>query len=131
MQGRDVVTWFRRCCGTRSSGGTGARRRSRWSATRCARRGPRSAPGWCASRVAWFGGQVSAVAVPLTAVLVLHAGPVGMGSLTALQWLPSLLFGLHAGAWVDRRGKRTTMIVADLGRAVALATIPVCYALHV
>jgi len=64
-------------------------------------------------------------------VLVLHAGAIGMGYLTALQWLPSLLFGLHAGAWVDKRGKRTTMILADLGRAVALATIPVCYALHV
>ena len=86
---------------------------------------------WGASTVSVFGDQVSSVAVPLTAVLVLHAGPVGMGYLTALQWLPSLLFGLHAGAWVDRRGKRTTMIVADLGRAAALATIPVCYALHV
>ena len=86
---------------------------------------------WGASTISVFGDQVSSVAVPLTAVLVLHAGPAGMGYLTALQWLPSLLFGLHAGAWVDRRGKRTTMILADLGRAVALATIPVCYALHV
>jgi MFS family permease len=55
-----------------------------------------------------------------------------MGYLTALQWLPSLLFGLHAGAWADLRGKRRhTMILADLGRAVVLATVPVCYALHV
>ena len=55
-----------------------------------------------------------------------------MGYLTALQWLPSLLFALHAGAWVDRRGKRRkAMILADLGRAAALATIPLCYALHV
>ncbi|HZZ53818.1 MAG TPA: MFS transporter, partial [Trebonia sp.] len=86
---------------------------------------------WGASTVSVFGDQVSSIAVPLTAVLVLHAGAIGMGYLTALQWLPSLLFGLHAGAWVDKRGKRTTMILADLGRAVALATIPVCYALHV
>jgi MFS family permease len=69
--------------------------------------------------------------VPLTAVLVLRAGPAEMGILTALQWLPSLLFGLHAGAWVDRRGnRRTMMILADLGRAAALAAIPVCYAFH-
>ena len=86
---------------------------------------------WGASTVSMFGDQVSSVAVPLTAVLVLHAGPVAMGYLTALLWLPSLLFGLHAGAWVDRRGKRKTMILADVGRAAALATIPVCYALHV
>ncbi len=79
-----------------------------------------------------FGDQVSSIAIPLTAVLVLHARAYEMGFLTALQWLPSLLFGLHAGAWVDRRGKRRhAMILADIGRAVALATIPVCYALQV
>lgn len=86
---------------------------------------------WGASTVSVFGDQVSSVAVPLTAVLVLHAGAAEMGYLTALQWLPSLLFGLHAGAWVDRRGKRATMILADLGRAGALATIPACAALHI
>jgi MFS family permease len=87
---------------------------------------------WGASTVSMFGDQVSSVAVPLTAVLVLHAGATAMGDLTALQWLPSLLFGLHAGAWLDRRGRRRhMMILADLGRAVALATIPVCYALHI
>jgi MFS family permease len=52
-----------------------------------------------------------------------------MGYLTALVWLPALLFGLHAGAWVDRRGRRrATMIGADLGRAVLLVSIPVSYA---
>jgi MFS family permease len=87
---------------------------------------------WGASTVSMFGDQVSSVALPLTAVLVLHAGAAEMGYLTALTWLPSLLFGLHAGAWVDRRGnRRTMMILADLGRAAALATIPACYALHV
>ena len=86
---------------------------------------------WGASTVSMFGDQVSSVAIPLTAVLVLHAGAAAMGYLTALQWLPSLLFGLHAGAWADRRGKRRhTMILADLGRAAVLATIPLCYALH-
>jgi MFS family permease len=86
---------------------------------------------WGASTVSMFGDQVSSVAVPLTAVLVLHARAYEMGELTALQWLPSLLFGLHAGAWVDRRGKRrSAMILADIGRSVAFATIPLCYALH-
>src|SRR6516165_8199150 len=79
-----------------------------------------------------FGDQISSIAVPLTAVLVLHAGAAAMGVLTALAWLPSLLFGMHAGAWADRRGKRRqTMIAADLGRAVLMASVPVCYALHV
>jgi MFS family permease len=87
---------------------------------------------WGASTVSMFGDQVSSVAIPLTAVLVLHAKAYEMGYLTALEWLPSLLFGLHAGAWLDRRGKRrNAMILADLGRAAAFATIPLCFAFHV
>ncbi len=87
---------------------------------------------WSAQTVSLFGDQISAVALPLLAVLVLHAGAAQMGYLNALIWLPSLLFALHAGAWVDRRGhRRVTMITADLGRALLLASIPVCYALGV
>src|SRR5271170_6875793 len=87
---------------------------------------------WTASTVSMFGDQISGIALPLAAVLVLHAGAAQMGYLTALVWLPSLLFGLHAGAWVDRRGRRrATMIGADLGRFALLASLPVCYALHV
>jgi MFS family permease len=87
---------------------------------------------WGASTISLFGDQVSSIAVPLAAVLTLHADAAAMGLLTALEWLPSLLFGMHAGAWADRRGRRRqTMIAADLGRAVLMATIPVCYALHV
>ncbi len=86
---------------------------------------------WSASAVSMFGDQVSGVALPLAAVLALHAGAAQMGYLTGLQWLPSLLFGLPAGAWVDRRGRRRqTMIAADLGRAALFASIPVAYALH-
>jgi MFS family permease len=86
---------------------------------------------WSASTISMFGDQVSGVALPLAAVLALHAGAAQMGYLTALEWLPSLLFGLPAGAWVDRRGRRRqTMIAADLGRAVLFGSIPVAYALH-
>jgi MFS family permease len=85
---------------------------------------------WSAHTVSLFGDQISSIALPLAGVLVLHAGAAQMGYLNALIWLPSLLFALHAGAWVDRRGhRRLTMIVADLGRAALLASIPVCYAL--
>ena len=87
---------------------------------------------WNAQTISMFGDQISSVAMPLAAVLVLHANAAQMGFLTALVWLPSLLFGLHAGAWVDRHGhRRATMIVADLGRFGLLASIPVCYALGV
>jgi len=84
---------------------------------------------WAAQTISMFGDQISSVAVPLAAVLALKAGAAEMGYLTALIWLPSLLFGLHAGAWVDRRGRRrATMIAADLGRFALLTSVPVCYA---
>ncbi len=86
---------------------------------------------WTAQTISMFGDQVSGIAIPLAAVLVLHASAADMGYLTALIWLPSLLFGLHAGAWVDRRGRRrVTMIAADLGRFALLASLPAAYALH-
>jgi MFS family permease len=87
---------------------------------------------WSAQTISTFGDQVSGIAIPLTGVLVLHATAADMGYLTALVWLPSLLFGLHAGAWVDRRGhRRATMIAADLGRFALLASLPAAYVLHV
>jgi MFS family permease len=87
---------------------------------------------WSAQTISMFGDQISSIALPLVAVLALHAGPAQMGVLAALVWLPNLLFGLHAGAWVDRRGhRRATMITADIGRAVLLTSVPVCYLLGV
>ena len=84
---------------------------------------------WSAQTISMFGDQISSLALPLVAVLALHANAAQMGFLAALVWLPSLLFGLHAGALVDRRGRRRlTMITADLGRAALLISIPVCYA---
>jgi MFS family permease len=87
---------------------------------------------WSGQTISMFGDQISSIVLPLVAVLTLHVSPAQMGFLASLQWLPSLLFGLHAGAWVDRRGhRRATMIVADIGRAVLLASVPACYALGV
>ena len=87
---------------------------------------------WSASTVSMVGDQVTTIAVPLTAVLSLHAGAAAMGYLTALEWLPSLLFGMHAGAWADRHGRRRQLMIAcDLGRCALLGTVPVCWALGV
>ncbi|HEY7196527.1 MAG TPA: MFS transporter [Gaiellaceae bacterium] len=84
---------------------------------------------WGAHTVSLFGDQVSLLAIPLVAVLTLDASAADMGYLTAVALAPNLLFALHAGAWVDRRGKRRiTMIVCDLGRAALLVSVPVAYA---
>ncbi len=52
-----------------------------------------------------------------------------MGYLIAAELVPNLFFALHAGAWVDRRGRRRRMMIAtDLGRGALIATIPLAYA---
>jgi MFS family permease len=85
---------------------------------------------WSGQTISLFGDQISALALPLLAVLGAGAGAAEMGYLTAAGLLPSLLFSLIAGAWVDRRPvKRRIMIAADLGRAALLFTVPVLYLL--
>jgi MFS family permease len=77
-----------------------------------------------------LGDQISLLALPLTAVLVLHAGATRMSLLTTIALAPNLLFALHAGSWIDRRAqRRRTMIAADVGRALLVATVPVATAL--
>jgi len=84
---------------------------------------------WVGQTVSLFGDQVTLIALPLTAVLILDAGPAQMGYLVAAELAPNLLFSLHAGAWIDRRGRRReAMIATDLGRAALIATIPIAYA---
>ncbi|MBE1612053.1 MFS transporter [Actinopolymorpha pittospori] len=80
---------------------------------------------WTGQASSSFGSAVTTVAMPLTAVVVLHASPLQMGVLSALTVVPHLLFGLPAGVWVDRFRRRPILIVADLGRALLLGTIPV------
>ncbi len=85
---------------------------------------------WLGHGISLVGDQVATIALPLAAVLVLDAGPAEMGYLTAALLAPNLLFALHFGAWVDRRGRRRqTMIAADVGRALLVLTIPLAYAL--
>jgi MFS family permease len=80
--------------------------------------------------VSLIGDQITFIALPLTAVLVLDANAAQMGYLTTVALVPNLLFSLHAGAWVDRRGRRRqTMLVTDVARGLLLATVPVAYAL--
>jgi MFS family permease len=52
-----------------------------------------------------------------------------MGALTTAYLVPNLLFSLHAGVWIDRSGRRRSiMLVSDVVRALLTATIPIAYA---
>jgi MFS family permease len=80
---------------------------------------------WTAQTISQVGTQFTAVALPLLAALSLGASAMGFGLLATASGLPHLLFGLPAGAWVDRLSRRRVMILADLGRAALLAAVPI------
>jgi MFS family permease len=79
---------------------------------------------WAASAISDVGSQVSALALPLIAALMLGATPWQMGLLSAAGSLTTPLVGLLAGVWVDRVRRRPLLIAADVGRAAILLTIP-------
>lgn len=86
---------------------------------------------WGSQTVSQFGTQVSLLAIPLTAAVTLDASAGQMGIVTAAETAPFLLFGLFAGAIVDRVRRRPILIWTDIGRALLLALIPLAWALDV
>jgi predicted MFS family arabinose efflux permease len=84
---------------------------------------------WFGEGVSVLGNATTSVLLPLLAVVGFDAGPGWMGALTAAAWVPWLLIGLPAGAWVDRLPAKRVMIVSDLAAAVTLASVPVAWAL--
>ena len=83
---------------------------------------------WGAQTISQFGSQISIVALPLVAIVSLEATPVQVAALGAVEMLPFLLVALPAGVWVDRLPRKPILVLTDLGRGVALATIPLAYA---
>jgi MFS family permease len=86
---------------------------------------------WVGDTISQFGTQVSQLAIPLVAIIFLRASAFEVALLGMIEFLPFILFTLPAGAWVDRLQRRPILIVGDLGRALALTSIPIAYALGV
>lgn len=78
---------------------------------------------WGGQTVSLFGTQVTSVALPLTAVLLLHVDAAQMGLLNAMQWLPFLLFSLGAGTLADRVRRRPLLLASDIARAALTGAI--------
>lgn len=79
---------------------------------------------WGGQTVSLFGSLLTQFALPLLAALLLGAGAAEMALLAAAEVVPGLLLGFFAGVWVDRLRRRPLLIAADLGRALALVSIP-------
>jgi MFS family permease len=82
---------------------------------------------WLGQTTSLFGTQLTAVAVPITAVVVLKATAMETGILGALDTFPFLLFGMVAGVLLDRRKRRPILIWANIIQAVALSSVPIAY----
>jgi len=85
---------------------------------------------WAGETVSEFGSQVTLLAVPTVAILVLHAGPFQVGILSALEFLAFPTLGLVAGVYADRIKRRPIMIACDIGRLLALGSIPIAFTLN-
>ena len=79
---------------------------------------------WSAETVSQFGTQFSALALPLTAVIVLHASVFEIAALNVVEFLPFVLVSLPAGVWVDRLPRRPILVLGDLARAGLLDLDP-------
>jgi MFS family permease len=83
---------------------------------------------WGAQTLSQFGSQISQLALPLAAILVLDASAFEVALLGTAEFLPFLLFALPAGVWVDRLRRKPILVAGDALRAVLLGSIPIAYA---
>ncbi len=84
---------------------------------------------WAGETVSLFGSEVTLLALPLAAVLTLHASAAQLGVLNAAKFAPFLLLSLPVGAWVDRIRRRPVLIVANIGSALVVGSVPILSAM--
>jgi MFS family permease len=80
---------------------------------------------WAGMTISKFGSSIASVATPLIAVQILDASAFLVSLLTAAAWLPWLIVGLPAGAWIDRVARRPVMLISDLVSAAVVISVPV------
>jgi predicted MFS family arabinose efflux permease len=79
---------------------------------------------WIGESISAIGTAMAVVGMPLLAVEV-HASTFAVATLTTAAYLPWLVLGLPAGAWVDRWRCRPLMISCDVVSALLYASLPV------
>jgi len=82
---------------------------------------------WTSILISSLGGQVTMLALPLTAAVLLHASPTQMGLLTTMELLPFVLFSLPVGVWLDRVRKLPIYIAGELTIGVVVASVPLAW----
>ena len=82
---------------------------------------------WSSILISSFGAQVTMLALPLTAAVLLHASPTQMGLLTAMEIVPFVLFSLPSGVWLDRVRKLPVYVVGEVALALIVASVPLAW----
>jgi MFS family permease len=82
---------------------------------------------WTSILISSFGGQVTMLALPLTAAVLLHATPTQMGLLTAMEIVPFVLFSLPSGVWLDRVRKLPVYVIGETALAFVVASVPLAW----
>ena len=82
---------------------------------------------WTSILISSLGGQVTMLALPLTAAVLLQATPTQMGLLTAMEIVPFVLFSLPAGVWLDRVRKLPVYIAGECMLGLAVASVPLAW----
>jgi len=83
---------------------------------------------WTSILISSFGGQVTMLALPLTAAVLLHASPTQMGLLTTMEILPFVLFSLPTGVWLDRVRKLPVYVAGETALSLVVGSVPLAWA---
>ncbi|WP_377273486.1 MFS transporter [Peterkaempfera sp. SMS 1(5)a] len=83
---------------------------------------------WGGQTVSEMGSQVTVLALPLVAVVLLNASAFQVGLLSAAQTSAYLVVALPAGVIVDRVAKRRLMIGCDLALCLVIGSVPLAHA---
>ena len=79
---------------------------------------------WSSILISSLGGQITMLALPLTAAVLLDATPTQMGLLTTMEIAPFVLFSLPSGVWLDRVRKLPVYVFGETLLAIVVATVP-------
>jgi MFS family permease len=82
---------------------------------------------WASTLISSFGSQVTLLAIPLTAAVLLQASPTQMGVLTAMEIVPFALLSLPSGVWLDRVRKLPVYVVGELTIAATVTCVPIAW----
>ncbi|MBC3876069.1 MFS transporter [Undibacterium flavidum] len=82
---------------------------------------------WTSILISSFGAQITLLALPLTAAVLLHATPTQMGLLTFMEIFPYILLSLPSGVWLDRVKKLPVYIAGEIAISLSVASVPVAW----